>query len=61
MTPRSLVGIDVPGSRVNAIDPVLCDYYGFANTCYREVPDLFFPNPNDTFNLISLNKCLLLL
>jgi hypothetical protein len=26
MTPRSRVGIDVPRSRVDDIDPVLCDY-----------------------------------
>jgi hypothetical protein len=26
MTPRSRVGIDVPRSMVDVVDPVLCDY-----------------------------------
>jgi hypothetical protein len=34
MTPRSRVGIDVLGSRVEAINPVLCDYI-YTNTFMR--------------------------
>jgi hypothetical protein len=37
MTPRSRVGIDVFGSRVDGIDPVLCDYDTYNGSIFKNM------------------------